>query len=525
MTASRDCELALPKHRCFTEDKIRALFTSIDRSHKGWIDQQDIQQNIFDSYSGSFIDPASNSDRADHPLRQSYSRDLMKVCDTSMNSQISIQEFTMFLLDKEKELWQIFCQMDATNDGELSTDDVRFALTKAGVPATDAELAQFFSHIDRDEDGVISFDEWVDFLLFMPHITTMQNVFQFYQDVSAMHRTDSGEQLIIPAKSVDSVLTTKYLIAGGVAGAISRSCTAPIDRLKVLLQISTHRPKNASIMSGWKHTLHLIKSVYNDGGVMAFWKGNGVNVVKIVPESAVRFYIFETVKRYLSHTRSHKQHTELHGDKSATIKLHTEVSSTDRFIAGGLAGLVSQLSIYPLETIKTRMMAEMNPNRKPDSPKTRVKSIGAIDIARKMYVREGWRSFFRGLGPSLIGIVPYAGIDLTAYETFKIAYIKATGEQHPSPWLHMVCGGASGALSASIVYPIGLVRTRLQAQGASMQTQMYPGGTMDVIRTTYKNEGLKGFYRGLVPNLVKVVPAVSLTYISYEQAKRYLKLS
>lgn len=75
-----------------------------------------------------------------------------------------------------------------------------------------------------------------------------------------------------------------------------------------------------------------------------------------------------------------------------------------------------------------------------------------------------------------------------------------------------------------MVYPLGLIRTRLQAQGTATHAIKYERGTVDVIRVTYAREGLKGFYKGLIPSLVKVVPAVSLSYICYEQAKKQLKI-
>ena len=121
-------------------------------------------------------------------------------------------------------------------------------------------------------------------------------------------------------------------------------------------------------------------------------------------------------------------------------------------------------------------------------------------------------------------IVPYASIDLTAYETLKTWYVNYSGSKQPSPVIHLLCGAAAGALSASIVYPLGLVRTRLQAQGTSLHANLYPRGAVDVIRMTYAQESWKGFYKGLVPSLMKVIPAVSLSYICYEAAKKQLEL-
>ena len=71
------------------------------------------------------------------------------------------------------------------------------------------------------------------------------------------------------------------------------------------------------------------------------------------------------------------------------------------------------------------------------------------------------------------------------------------------------------------VYPLNLVRTRLQASGSSGHPQVYTG-MWDVARKTHANEGIRGFYRGLLPTLAKVVPAVSISYVVYEHSKRHL---
>lgn len=146
-----------------------------------------------------------------------------------------------------------------------------------------------------------------------------------------------------------------------------------------------------------------------------------------------------------------------------------ETTVYQRMIAGGVAGFASQFFVYPLDTLKTRMMAEMSAQiikkKNIDSSKVRVK---AYKVAKTMFQKEGIRSFYRGVGPSLLGyniyftnrIVPYASIDLTAYETLKLTYIKFRPDNEPSPVVHLVCGAFSGALSSSIIYPLGLVRTR-----------------------------------------------------------------
>ena len=103
------------------------------------------------------------------------------------------------------------------------------------------------------------------------------------------------------------MVTFKYLIAGGIAGAISRTATAPLDRIRVLLMCKTGNTQvNSASYSRIAEARNLLRIIYADGGLSAFWRGNGVNIVKIIPESAIRFYVFESCKRFLK-TRRHDE--------------------------------------------------------------------------------------------------------------------------------------------------------------------------------------------------------------------------
>ena len=78
----------------------------------------------------------------------------------------------------------------------------------------------------------------------------------------------------------------RHLVAGAIAGAFSRTCTAPLDRVKVFLQV--HGKEHSSI-------LELTRAMIREGGITALWRGNGINVIKIAPESALKFMLYEQV--------------------------------------------------------------------------------------------------------------------------------------------------------------------------------------------------------------------------------------
>jgi len=121
----------------------------------------------------------------------------------------------------------------------------------------------------------------------------------------------------------------------------------------------------------------------------------------------------------------------------------------------------------------------------------------------------------------LIGVFPYSAIDMSTFEALKLAYARSTGHPEPGVLALLAFGSISGSVGATSVYPLNLVRTRLQASGSSGHPQHYTG-IMDVVHKTYVREGWRGFYKGLVPTLAKVVPAVSISYVVYEHTKRTL---
>lgn len=151
--------------------------------------------------------------------------------------------------------------------------------------------------------------------------------------------------------------------------------------------------------------------------------------------------------------------------------------------------------------------------------------------AQKVVAANGIFGFFRGLPLGLVGMFPYAAIDLSTFEYLKRALVTRQAcldhchedDVTLSNFFTGTIGAISGGFSASVVYPLNVMRTRLQAQGTDLHPTTYSSIT-DVARKTYKAEGLRGFYKGLTPNLLKVAPAVSISYVVYENSKRMLGL-
>ncbi|XP_034659639.1 putative calcium-binding mitochondrial carrier F55A11.4 isoform X3 [Drosophila subobscura] len=331
----------------------------------------------------------------------------------------------------------------------------------------------------------------------------MEDFVVIFRDMMGRY-LDIGEDMNVPddftQKEMQTGLWWRHLVAGGIAGGVSRTCTAPLDRIKVYLQVQTTRmgiSECAQIM-------------LNEGGSRSMWRGNGINVLKIAPETALKFAAYEQMKRLIRGEDASRQ-----------------MSIVERFYAGAAAGGISQTIIYPMEVLKTRLALRKTGQY-----------AGIADAATKIYKHEGARSFYRGYVPNILGILPYAGIDLAVYETLKRRYIAShDNNEQPSFLVLLACGSTSSALGQLCSYPLALVRTRLQAQAAETITNqkrktLIPLKSSDahsgqetmtgLFRKIVKQEGLTGLYRGITPNFLKVLPAVSISYVVYEYSSRAL---
>lgn len=300
---------------------------------------------------------------------------------------------------------------------------------------------------------------------------------------------DIGEDYLVPDDFTERELMSgmwwRHLAAGAAAGAVSRTCTAPLDRLKVLLQVHGSKKNNLGIRSGFRTML-------NEGGVKSLWRGNGINIIKIAPESALKFMAYEQIKRIIKFQNGGK-----------------DIGILERFAAGSMAGAIAQSTIYPMEVLKTRLALRRTGQYR-----------GIKDCARKIYAAEGVKSFYRGYIPNLIGIIPYAGIDLAVYETLKQFYKSRHPEgEDPGIGALLLCGTTSSTCGQLASYPLALVRTKLQARAAIGDSSDTMFG---LFKTIIQTEGPLGLYRGLAPNFMKVAPAVSISYVVYEHVRKLL---
>lgn len=181
-------------------------------------------------------------------------------------------------------------------------------------------------------------------------------------------------------------------------------------------------------------------------------------------------------------------------------------------------------SVYPLDTLKFRLQCETVKGGLTGNALL-------VQTACKMVAEGGIRSAYRGMTMGLIGMFPYSAIDMATFEFLKKTYTRNKARYYgiheedalPGNMVTGIIGATSGALGATAVYPINVMRTRLQTMGTRMHPPMYTG-IRDVATRTWRNEGIRGMYKGLTPNLLKVAPALSITWVTYENSKKIMGL-
>jgi len=276
------------------------------------------------------------------------------------------------------------------------------------------------------------------------------------------------------------------MIYGALAGATSRTATAPLERLKVLNQVQ-HLDRVAA--ARYVGVLPALRKIYAEEGFWAYWKGNGTNVIRIIPSEAARLYTFEIFKKWL-------------------VK-KGELSPIRNMVAGGLAGMASTLLTFPLDLVRTRLTVQTLPSA--DSKLLAARYNGMFHCLFKIGKEEGILALYKGMGISLMGIVPYVAINYGSYETIKQLF----SDLDPKVFGGLF-GGISGAIAVTFTYPTDVLRRRMMMQGLGGDSHRAYNGIWDAIVKVARTEGVPGFFRGLIPCYLKVIPSSAISWATIE---------
>lgn len=274
----------------------------------------------------------------------------------------------------------------------------------------------------------------------------------------------------------------RRLISGAIAGAVSRTAVAPLETIRTHLMVG----------SSGNSSTEVFQNIMNTDGWSGLFRGNLVNVIRVAPSKAIELFAYDTVNKCLS----------------AKPGEQPKVPIPPSLIAGACAGVSSTICTYPLELVKTRLTIQRGVYK------------GIIDAFVKILREEGPGELYRGLAPSLIGVIPYAATNYFAYDTLRKAYKKLFKQEKIGNIETLMIGSLAGAFSSSATFPLEVARKHMQV-GALSGRQVYKN-VFHALSSILEHEGLGGLYRGLGPSCMKLVPAAGISFMCYEACKRIL---
>lgn len=275
----------------------------------------------------------------------------------------------------------------------------------------------------------------------------------------------------------------RRLISGGIAGAISRTAVAPLETIRTYLMVGG---------SSGHSTTEVFQDIMKNDGWTGLFRGNFVNVIRVAPSKAIELFAYDTVKKNLSPKPGEQP----------------KVPIPASLIAGACAGVSSTLCTYPLELVKTRLTIQRGVYN------------SIIDAFVKILREEGPTELYRGLAPSLIGVIPYAAANYFAYDTLRKAYRKVFKQEKIGNVETLMIGSLAGAVSSTATFPLEVARKHMQV-GAVSGRQVYKN-VIHALACILEQEGVQGLYRGLGPSCLKLVPAAGISFMCYEACKRIL---
>jgi len=283
-------------------------------------------------------------------------------------------------------------------------------------------------------------------------------------------------------------------LAGGTSGAVAKTCTAPIERVKLLIQTQDANPK---IISGevkrYSGIVDCFTRVSKEQGMAAFWRGNFTNIIRYFPTQAFNFAFKDGIKAMFPKVDKNKQFAQFFLINMAS---------------GGLAGAGSLCIVYPLDYARTRLASDVGSGKQFN---------GLLDCLKKTVASGGVASLYNGIGVSIVGIIPYRGVYFGLFDTLS-GYNPYQKDENTllRASSKFGCAQVSAITAGYASYPFDTVRRRLQMQSEKPKEEWLYKGTLDCFSKIVKEEGVTSMFKGAGANALRTVGA-ALVLVLYSE--------
>lgn len=295
-------------------------------------------------------------------------------------------------------------------------------------------------------------------------------------------------------------------VAGLTSGMVTTLAAHPLDFIKLRLQLDTsNRPQWESFVRIYNH---LISISSTNSGSLSFskltrnlYRGLGPNLIGSTTSWGMYFAFYRQYKNIILGMNGFPN------DSYANLKSWHYLTSA--FAAGWSTSIITN----PIWVIKTRMISTDR------GSKNAYNSIW--HGIKQIYNNEGIVGFYRGITPALFNVAQGA-VQLSIYDLLKNyklqnRLIEGNGERLDT-FEYLYLSAISKMVATCVFYPLQVIRARLQVSVGTLE------GPIQLTTSLFRQEGTKGFYKGLPANLCRVVPATCLTFVVYEETKHLLSL-
>jgi len=298
-------------------------------------------------------------------------------------------------------------------------------------------------------------------------------------------------------KKTDPMAFIKDLLAGGTAGGISKTIVAPIERVKLLLQVQDAN-KNIPVDKRYKGIGDAFRRIPAEQGVAALWRGNLANVVRYFPTQALNFAFKDTYKRWFL--------------EGVDRKTQFWRFFAGNLASGGAAGATSLFFVYPLDFARTRLAADVG---KGDNREFK----GMADCIKSIAKKDGARGLYQGFMVSLYGIIVYRAAFFGGYDTAKAVFLGDS--RNASVFQSWLVAQFVTTIAGVVSYPFDTVRRRMMMQAGRIESEKMYKNTLDCWVKIAKNEGYSAFFKGALTNAIRGSGG-AIVLVMYDEIQKVL---
>ncbi|XP_059195549.1 probable mitochondrial glutathione transporter SLC25A40 [Centropristis striata] len=243
-------------------------------------------------------------------------------------------------------------------------------------------------------------------------------------------------------------------------------------------------------------TLDAFIKIVRHEGIKALWSGLPPTLVMAVPATVIYFTCYDQL--------------------CAALRVRMgERAQEAPLLAGAIARVGSATVISPLELIRTKLQSQKQSYSE------------LTELIRSAVQTEGWRSLWRGLGPTLFRDVPFSAMYWYNYERSKARLCDWYNTREPTFTITFISGAASGSFASIVTLPFDVVKTRRQVELGELQAKnlshQVSSSTFSVMSRIVARDGFGGLFVGFLPRLVKVAPACAIMISTYEIGKAFFR--